>query len=165
MDRTDTALLMLRVMLGLFMAAHGTNKVKGGLAGTAGWFGSIGMKWPRAQATAAAATEIVGGILLAIGLLFPLAAASMIATMTVAIVTVHRKVGFFIFLPGGGWEYCATISVAVAALSVAGPGTVSIDHAAGILGSTTAGVAGVITGLAAAVAHLAVSWRPGTVAK
>ena len=42
----DTGLLILRVVLGLTMAAHGYNKFfgKGGLAGTAGWFDSMGMK-------------------------------------------------------------------------------------------------------------------------
>ena len=44
----DTGLLILRVVLGLTMAAHGYNKFfgKGGLAGTAGWFDSMGMKPP-----------------------------------------------------------------------------------------------------------------------
>lgn len=160
MDRIDTAILIIRLVLGTFMAAHGWNKVRNGISGTAGWFGSIGMKWPRAQAVMAATAEIAGGAFFAVGFLFPVSAAAMVATMIIAIVTVHRKVGFFIFLPGGGWEYCATIAITAAACSISGAGTASVDHALGILGNTTAGVAGVIIGSAAAAAHLAISWRP-----
>lgn len=162
MQRTDFSLLVLRVVFGTFLAWHGVNKVRNGIEGTAGWFGSIGMRWPRAQARTAAATEVAGGLLFAAGLLTPLASAMVIATMIIAIVTVHWRVGFFIFLPGGGWEYCASIAVLAAAVSVAGPGKASLDHAAGILSGTGWGVAGVATGAAASVIHLLVSWRrPG----
>jgi putative oxidoreductase len=83
------------------------------------------------------------------------------ATMLVAIVTVHRKVGFFIFLPGGGWEYCALIAVVAAAASIAGAGHASVDRAWGILQSCSAGWMGVLGGVSAAVVHLSLSWRPG----
>ena len=54
---------------GVGLAAHGYNKIFGGgkLKGTAGWFGSIGMKWPKWQARLAAATEIGAGLLFAAG--------------------------------------------------------------------------------------------------
>lgn len=50
----DVGVLILSVVLGLTMAAHGYNKCVGGgrLPGTAGWFESIGMKpgmFPRAN--------------------------------------------------------------------------------------------------------------------
>ena len=66
-DPADLALLVVRVVFGLFLAAHGYNKVfgGGGLAGTARWFGSIGMRWPDVQARLAAGTEIGAGILFA----------------------------------------------------------------------------------------------------
>ena len=164
MDRTDAALLVIRCVLGLFLAVHGVNKTRS-INGTAGWFASIGMKWPGAQARVAATTEIAGGLALAAGFLFPLAAAAVIATMVVAIMTVHRKVGFFIFLPNGGWEYCATIAICASALSLAGPGRASVDNAAGLFASTGAGAAGIVLGLVAPVLHLALTWRPGAVSK
>lgn len=164
MDRTDSALLAIRMVLGLFLAVHGVNKVRS-IKGTAGWFASIGMRWPGLQARTAAATEIVGGICLAVGFVFPLATAAVTATMVVAIVTVHRKVGFFIFLPNGGWEYCATIAVCASALSISGPGRASVDHALGVLGSTGAGMLGVILGFVAPALHLVSTWRPSAVEK
>ena len=69
MQQVDLALLVLRVVFGVFLACHGINKVKGGLAGTARWFGGIGMKWPKWQARIAASTEIGAGLLFALGLL------------------------------------------------------------------------------------------------
>ena len=79
----DTALLILRVVLGLTMAAHGYNKLfgKGGLAGTAGWFDSMGMKPGMFHARIAAPTEMSAGLGLAAGLLTPIPAAGFVALM------------------------------------------------------------------------------------
>ncbi len=162
-DQFNLALLVLRLTLGLFLAAHGVNKVfgRGGLSGTAGWFGSIGMRWPALQARAAAGTEIGAGLLLAAGLLTPYAAAGIIAVMVVAIVVAHRSNGFFIFNKDQGWEYCATIALAAFAVGALGAGEWSIDHAAGLhwTGWHGALIAGLL-GVGAAAAQLAVSYRP-----
>ena len=66
-------MLILRVVLGLTMAAHGYNKFfgKGGLSGTAGWFDSMGMKPGIFHARVAATTEMAAGLGLAVGLLTP----------------------------------------------------------------------------------------------
>ena len=66
----DFGLLLLRVVLGLTMAAHGYNKFFGGgrIPGTAGWFDSIGMKPGVFHARMAATTEIAAGLGLALGL-------------------------------------------------------------------------------------------------
>ena len=162
----NLSLFLLRVVFGTFLVAHGVNKVKGGIRGTAGWFGSIGMRWPLAQAVLAAATEIGAGALLAVGLLTPLAAAGMVGVMVVAIVVAHLKAGFFVFRPGQGWEYCASIAVVALAIGIAGPGEWSLDHALGwhpsaLLSGLVAGVGGV----AAAGLQLAVSWRPAHVSR
>ena len=76
MDHIDLGLLIMRLAFGLSLAYHGLNKVigAGGLAGTSGWFGSLGMKSPMLQARLAATTEILGGLFFACGLLTPFAA-------------------------------------------------------------------------------------------
>jgi len=159
----DLALLLLRGVFGVFLAYHGYNKVFGGngLQGTAGWFGSIGMKWPLWQARAAAATEIGAGLLFAAGLLTPFAAAGIVAVMIVAIWTVHWQVGFFVFRPNQGWEYCASIAVVAFVVGMTGAGEWSLDHALdlhldGWWGAIVAGGLGV----GAALAQLALCYRP-----
>ncbi len=163
MSQFNAGMLILRAVFGLFLAYHGYNKVfgPGGLEGTANWFGGIGMRWPSWQARLAAATEIGSGLLMAAGFLTPLAAAGMIGLMTVAIVVEHWKVGFFIFKPNQGWEYCASIAVTAFVIATIGPGRWSVDHALdvdwhGWTGAIIAGVAGV----GAALLQLAVSYRP-----
>ncbi len=161
MNRFDASMLILRVVFGVFLAYHGWNKIKGGLANTAKWFGGIGMKWPIWQARLAAGTEVGAGLLFAAGLLTPFAAAGMIGLMLVAIRVAHWTTGFFIFNKGQGWEYCASIAVVAFAIAVAGPGEASLDHALGIdwSGWAGAGVAAVV-GAGGAVLQLATSYRP-----
>jgi len=165
MPQFDLGLLVLRVVFGLFFAYHGYNKLfgKGGIKGTVGWFASIGMKWPGAQARIAAVTEMGAGVLLAAGLLTPLAAAGIIGVMVVAIVVAHWKVGFFVFLPNQGWEYCASIAVAAWVIATVGPGRYSLDHAFGWVGEPTAwagAIVAAVLGVGAAVVQLLVSYRP-----
>jgi putative oxidoreductase len=126
----NLVLLIARVALGLMILAHGYAKVfRGGkLAGTAGWFDSIGMRPGKINAYMAAGTEIGVGILLTLGLLVPLAAAGLVALMTVAIVTVHRKNGFFVYNAGQGIEYCLMLIVSAITVGSFGGGQYSIDH-------------------------------------
>lgn len=161
MQRIDLGLLVLRLVFGLFLAYHGLNKVRGGLDGTAKWFASVGMKWPMWQARLAAATEIGAGLLFAAGLFTPLAAAGMVGVMLVAIWAVHWKVGFWVFLPNQGWEYCGSIAVVAWVVGATGAGRWSLDHALDLsfAGWTGAVVAGVL-GVAAAAGQLALCYRP-----
>ena len=163
MAQLDLGLLVLRVVFGVFLAYHGYNKVfgGGGLAGTAGWFGSIGMKWPLWQARLAAATEVGAGLLFALGLFTAFAAAGIIGVMLVAIVVAHWKVGFFIFKPNQGWEYCASIAAVAFAVGTMGAGRWSLDNAFGLhlSGFTGAVVAG-LAGVGGALAQLLLSYRP-----
>jgi putative oxidoreductase len=156
------ALLVVRVGFGLFLAAHGYNKIFGGgkLKGTAGWFGSMGMKWPKWQARMAATTEIGSGVLFALGLATPFAAAGMIGLMIVAIVTAHRKNGFFVFRPGQGWEYCASIAIMAFGVGTIGAGKYSIDHAIHKDVSGWTGALITLIGVVGAAAQLAICYRP-----
>src|SRR5687767_12762036 len=96
----EIGLLVLRVVLGLTLAAHGAQKLFGwfggpGLAGMSGWLESIGFVNGRRNAVLAGLGEAGGGLLLALGLFTPAAAAIVFAVMLVAAVTTHWKSGFF----------------------------------------------------------------------
>jgi len=130
----DIALLVLRVVVGLLMAGHGAQKLFGsfgghGIAGTAGFFESLGMRPGRRNAIAAGVAEFGGGVLLTLGLVTPLGAVMIISVMTVAILTVHAKNG--IWVTDSGFEYNAVIIAACFALAGAGPGEISLDDAIG----------------------------------
>ena len=162
MNQFNLGTLVVRLVFGLFLSYHGYNKVfgGGGLAGTAEWFSGIGMKWPQWQARIAATTEIGGGLLFAAGLLTPLAAAAMIGLMTVAIIVAHWRNGFFIFKPGQGWEYCASIAVVAWTVATIGPGEWSLDHAFDIEWTKWSGaIVAAVVGVGGALLQLAVSYR------
>jgi putative oxidoreductase len=83
--------------------------------------------------------------------------------MVVAIVVAHWKVGFFVFLPNQGWEYCASIAVAAWVIATVGPGRYSLDHALGWVGEPTAwsgAIVAAVLGIGAGVLQLLVSYRP-----
>src|ERR1700743_695571 len=107
----DVGLVILRLVLGVTLAAHVYNKFFGGgrIPGTARWFESIGMKPGRFHATVAATTELAAGLGLAAGLLTPIPAAGFVSLMLVAAWTVHRHNGFFIVKEG--WEYNLVLAV------------------------------------------------------
>src|SRR5687768_2697139 len=89
-------LLALRVVVGLSMAAHGSQKLFGwfgghGLAGTGGFFEMLGFKPGRTFAFMAGATEILSGLLIATGFLGPIGPALMLSVMIVAALTVISR--------------------------------------------------------------------------
>jgi len=128
-------LLIVRVVLGLLMAAHGSQKLFGwfgghGLAGTAGFFDSIGFRPGRFFATLASATEVTSGLLLALGFLGPVGPALIISVMIVAAVSMHLKNG--LFAANGGIEVPLLYGVVAAGLLLTGPGQYSLDAALGL---------------------------------
>ena len=92
MEPLDVAMLVLRIWVGVVIALHGVNHAKS-LEGTAQWFGSVGFSRSKFQALASAVVEISVGVLLIVGLLTPVAAAGLIATMFVAFWAIHRSHG------------------------------------------------------------------------
>ena len=126
----DIGLLLLRLTVGLTLAAHGTQKLFGwfggpGLDGTGQFFEMIGFIPGRRHALRAGLAETGGGLLLALGLLTPVAAALLFSVMLVAAVTVHIKKGFFV--QNGGYEYTLVLGIAALTLAFTGPGSLSLD--------------------------------------
>ncbi len=161
MDPSDFAVTALRVWLGVVMLAHGWHHARS-LDGTASWFGNKGFRSSGLNARVSALGELAIGAGLIVGLGTSLAAAGLIATMTVAFWSIHRFAGFFVFKrPDEGWEYVATLAVAALALAVLGPGPWSFDAVIGI-DSALSGWTGMLIGLAGVAAgavQLAVFWR------
>ena len=131
----DTGLLILRLALGLYMAAHGAQKLLGwfggyGLNATGEFMVQLGFKQGRTFATLASVTEVASGLLLALGFLGPVGPALMISVMIVAAVTVHLKNGAF--SQNGGIELPVLYAVGALALGLTGPGRFSLDAILGL---------------------------------
>ncbi|AZS71608.1 DoxX family protein [Streptomyces lydicus] len=125
----DAGLLLLRLALGLTMAAHGAQKLFGwfggpGLDGTGQFFAMSGYPAGRTMAVVAGLTETLGGLGLAAGLLTPLAGAAVVGTMINALAV---KWGGGFFAPKGV-EYELLLTVGAAALTLTGPGRYAIDR-------------------------------------
>ncbi len=135
MSLKDTGLLILRAGVGGAMAAHGAQKLFGafdgpGLQGTAGFMGSLGLRPPHYWASAAAAGEFGGGVLMALGLLGPLGSIGTLSAMAMATQKAHMGKPFF--ATQGGPEVPALYSTVALALVATGPGLYSVDKALGL---------------------------------
>jgi putative oxidoreductase len=161
----SVGILVLRLGIGIALAAHGYNKFFGGgrIPGTARWFESIGMRKGTGVVCAlmAASTEMGAGTLMALGLVTPFAAAGMVAVMFVAGWTVHRPNGFF--SAKDGYELNFVFALAAVAVATVGAGRYSLDYGIGIAfrlnGVTGFGIA-LILGLGGAALQLATFYRP-----
>jgi putative oxidoreductase len=125
-------LLVLRLVIGLTIAAHGAQKLFGwwGGPGMTGWtqvVTRLRIRPAKPWAWVAALSEFVGGLLVALGFLTPLGVLAIAGSMLVAIATVHLSKGFWV--TKGGYEYNLSILAAVAALALIGPGAYSLDEA------------------------------------
>jgi putative oxidoreductase len=123
-------ILFLRFVLGLTFAAHGAQKLFGsfgghGPRGTGGSFGAVGFRAPLLLALAAGTAEFGGGVLLASGLLTPLAALGIAVVMLNAIGSVHWRNGFW--NSNGGYEFNLNLWAAAVAIAAIGPGRFSLD--------------------------------------
>lgn len=159
----DVAVLLLRVIVGMTMVAHGYNHLwgGGGIAGATRWFGSLGLRPPKLHAVLSGAGEIAAGAALVIGLLTPLAAAFVVGTMVVAGVVHHRPNGFFVLKEG--YEYVLMIAVVCTVIGLLGPGSVSVDALLGLDTALDGAVGALIAaggGVLGAAALLGATWRP-----
>lgn len=169
----DTGLLILRLVLGLLLAAHGSQKLFGwfggyGIAGTGGWLASIGFRPGKAMAVVTGLAELLAGLALAVGLLTPFAAAAVVGTLGVAVWT-HSANG--LWGSNGGYEMPLIFIGGASALAFTGPGAFSIDGLLGIetvspaiaLGAIVLGAVSALVVVARAKATLAADARSAAV--
>ena len=127
-------LLLIRVIVGLTLAAHGAQKLfgwfgGGGLRSTAVNFEKMGYRPGNVMALLAGLGEAGGGALVALGLLTPLGAALIIAVMVAAVATVHLPNG--IWATSNGYELNLVYGAVAFALAGVGAGQISLDNVIG----------------------------------
>jgi putative oxidoreductase len=128
-------LLILRLAVGLTIAAHGAQKLFGWwegprITGFSGALDKMGVRPARAFAIMSALAEFGGGLLIVLGFLNPIGPLVVVGNMLVAIATVHWAKGFF--SQKGGFEFPLLLAGAALALSITGPGAYSIDALLGL---------------------------------
>src|SRR5204863_9664497 len=127
----EYGMILLRVVAGLALAAHGSQKLFGsfggsGPAGTREFFAGLGFRTPLAMAFIAGLSELGGGLLFAFGLVTPFAALAITVVMRNAIGTLHWKEGFF--TSAGGFASDLLIIATDAAVTATGPGRFPVDQ-------------------------------------
>ena len=160
----SSGLLLLRIVVGSIMAAHGAQKLFGwwggpGMSGTAGMVSSLAYRAPLLMACGLAAAELGGGLSLATGFLTPLGALAVTVVMLNAIYVIHWPNGFF--NGNGGYEFNLLIAASAVGLAAIGPGRFSIDHAIG----WDDNISGVWWGVGVAGAAILVSFLTLTVGR
>jgi putative oxidoreductase len=138
----DIGLLLLRLLIGGLLAAHGAQKLFGwfsghGIQGTADFLESLGWRPGRTFAILLGGAELAGGLALAFGAGTPVAAGVGIAVLANAAWVVHRPNG--LWNTAGGYEYPLVLGGTALALALTGPGRFSLDHVAGLQVPTLAG--------------------------
>jgi len=155
----DLGLLVARLVIGLLMAAHGTQKLLGwfggyGLNTTGEFFVQLGFQRGRVFATLASVAEVTGGLLVAFGFLGPVGPALMISVMLVAAISVHWKNG--VFATQNGIEVPLLYATGAFGLALTGFGDYSLDALFGIRAAWTPGItwAVLIVGIVGGITNL-----------
>ena len=162
-------LLVVRVVVGLIMAAHGASKLLGwfggyGLRGTGEFFVQLGFTPGPAFAAAASLSEIISGLLVALGFLGPIGPALMVSVMIVATLTVHLGQGLF---APKGIEVPLLYAASAFGLALTGFGEYSVDALLGVAGRWSAEFTWIVLvlGIVGAFLNLALRRRPATTAR
>ena len=147
---------MLRVVVGVVLIGHGTQKLFGWFGGhgplaTGAFFELLGYRPGVLFAVVAGLSEAGGGAMLALGFLTPLAGAAVLGVMLNAASSLRGRGPWVI---NGGWEYTVVLATVGASLALTGPGAVSVDHALGLDWSMPWDLGCVALGVAAAVVTL-----------
>ncbi len=132
MDRgvnPDLGLAILRVVVGVIFIAHGAPKIFGGMEGTAGFFGSLGIPLPIVAAWMISLLEFLGGIALIAGFLVTPVALLLTTHMLIGILLVHAANGFYVVGPEaqGGVEFNLLLGASLLMLVFGGPGLAALD--------------------------------------
>jgi len=158
-------LLVGRLVIGLLMAAHGAQKLLGwfggyGLNATGEFMVQLGFPSGRLFASTAAVTEVVSGLLVALGLFGPIGPALMLSVMIVAAISVHWQNG--VFAMQNGIEVPLLYATGALAIALAGPGQLSLDALLGIGSIWTPKLTALVlaAGVAGGVANLMVRRSP-----
>jgi putative oxidoreductase len=122
----DLALLILRLALAAVLLYHGLPKLMN-FSATVGAFQSMNLPAPTLTAGFALIAEVIGGILILIGIAVDIAALLVVIDMLGAIALVHWGNGFD--FTKGGWEHPFTVLAIALALAFAGPGRHTIKRA------------------------------------
>jgi putative oxidoreductase len=130
-SNAGAAATVLRIPVGIILAAHGAQKLFGwfggyGLEGTGQWMASIGLEPGYLMALLAGSAEFFGGLALILGLLTRPAALVSAFTMVVAIFSVHISNG--LFMSNNGYEFALALFAATLGLAIQGAGSVSVDN-------------------------------------
>jgi len=126
-SRRDLGIALIRFIVGVVFLAHGSQKLfVMGVAGVGGFLGTLGVPLPAFFGVVVTLVEFLGGIALILGLFTRWAALLLAIDMTVAVLVVHLKHGFF--LQGGGYEYALTMLFANAGLALTGAGAYALDN-------------------------------------
>lgn len=128
-------LLILRLVAGLTIAAHGAQKLFGWFGGpgfvkVAQGYQAQGLKPSWLWACLVVLGEVGGGLSLVFGFLTPLGAAGMVGAMVMAIFKVHWKNGFW--NSKRGLEFPLSLLTIAVALGFTGPGSYALDSLWGI---------------------------------
>ncbi|POF39726.1 DoxX family protein [Pseudomonas laurylsulfativorans] len=129
--RAGYGLTVLRIVVGIVFAAHGSQKLFGafggyGLAGTAQYMESLGLTPGYLMATLAGGTEFFAGLALIIGLLVRPAALGLAFLSLVAIFSVH--IGNGLFMANNGYEFALALLGGSIAVLIEGAGKLSADR-------------------------------------
>lgn len=126
-DKDDIARLVLRLVLGVLMIAHGYQKLTtSGLNGIGDAFEEMGVPGAQIAGPLMTLLEFGGGIAMVLGLLTPLIGGLFAIAMLGAIVIVHGSQGFYV--SEGGYEFVLLLAAVAGYLAVVGAGKLSIDH-------------------------------------
>jgi putative oxidoreductase len=121
--KPEWGVTLVRLVTGLLFAVHGYQKFAGGLGGVSAYFAKVAIPLPGLMAPLIAALELVGGVLLILGLATRVIALLFAAEMLVTTVWVK-------LLAGAGWnasDLDRMLLVAALLIVLGGPGAAALD--------------------------------------
>lgn len=125
----NTALAILRVVVGLVFMVHGWNKFMVGFDAVSESFGKMGIPVPMPAAVTVAIVELLCGLALILGLYVRLTSLPLMVVMIVAIFVTHLPNGFFV--GNSGYEYTLVLLTCLVVFALTGGGRPALDQVVG----------------------------------